>query len=146
MIYMKREYPKHPISAVGVVVFKGNDVLLIKRNKPPKSNEWSIPGGAQDLGEKLKDTAKREVLEESGITIGQISLVDVVDYLQKDEDGLIQFHYSLIDFSASYVSGELKPDDDAIDAKWVPIDTLEEYNLWSETITLIIKAANQRQN
>ena len=67
--YIKREYPDRPIVAVGVVVINHDKVLLIKRNKPPKSFMWSIPGGAQNIGEPLKGAARREVFEETGIKI-----------------------------------------------------------------------------
>ena len=137
---MKREYPKHPITAAGVVVFKEDTVLLVKRNKPPKSFEWSIPGGAQDLGEKLKETAKREVLEEAGIQITNIKLIDAVDFIKRDPQDMVEYHYSLIDYMADYKSGKLTPGDDAMEAKWVAVDSLEQYNLWQETTSLIKKA------
>ena len=142
---MKREYPKSPITAVGVVVFREESILLIQRNKPPKSAEWSIPGGAQDLGEKLKNTAAREVHEEASIVIKNITLVDVVDFIKHDDNELIEYHYSLIDYMADYSSGELQAGDDAIDAKWVSINDLNAYNLWSETVKLIEKAAQMRK-
>lgn len=142
---MKREYPKHPIAAVGVVVFNDDHVLLVKRNKPPKSYEWSIPGGAQELGEPLKDTAVREVFEETSIKIKNLTLLDAVDFIKKDEQGSVEYHYSLIDYSADYVNGELEAGDDAIEAKWVSIKSLNDYKLWSETINLIKNAIEQRK-
>ena len=75
-----REYPARPVVAVGVVVFSKEKVLLIKRNKPPKSSQWSIPGGAQNLGETLKNTAAREVLEETGIKIKNIKRKPLKEY------------------------------------------------------------------
>ncbi len=141
---MKREYPKHPIAAVGVVVFNDDKVLLIKRNKPPKSYQWSIPGGAQNLGEPLKDTARREVAEETGLTIKNIQLIDAIDYIKKDDRGTVEYHYSLIDYMAEYRDGTLRPADDAVDAIWVAGNELEQYNLWEETIKLINAAIKMR--
>ncbi len=135
-----REYPDRPIVAVGVVVFKERQVLLIKRNKPPKPYMWSIPGGAQDLGEKLQETAKREVFEETGIKIDNVKLLDVVDFIDHDEIGNIKFHYSLIDYAATYKEGTLIAADDAIEARWVALDELEQYNLWTKTVHIIQKA------
>jgi 8-oxo-dGTP diphosphatase len=142
---MKRDYPKSPIIAVGVVVFKEDKILLIQRNKPPKAAEWSIPGGAQDLGEKLKDTAAREVREETSIVIKNITLIDVVDFIKRDDNENIQYHYSLIDYMADYGRGDLQAADDAIDAKWVSINDLNAYNLWSETVKLINNAVRMRR-
>lgn len=137
---LKREYPDQPIIAVGVVVISNKKILLIKRNKPPKPSEWSIPGGAQHLGETMKETAVREVLEETGIEIKNITLIDVVDFIQRDENAKPKYHYSLIDYVAECESGTLKAGDDAGEAKWVSFDDLERYNLWEETIAIIRKA------
>lgn len=143
---MKREYPKHPIPAVGTVVFKDENILLIQRNKPPKAEQWSIPGGAQNLGEQLVDAASREVLEETNVEIENIKLIKTVDFIDKDENGIIRFHYSLIDFMADYKSGELNAGDDALNAKWVPIEEIDSYNLWSETVQLIEEAIVHRKS
>lgn len=142
---MKREYPERPIVAVGVVVFNGGNILLIRRNKPPKSSEWSIPGGAQELGEPLIKTAKREVKEETAISIKNVTLLDTIDFIKNDKNGAVEYHYSLIDYMADYRSGDIKAGDDAIEAKWVPIGTIDEYNLWSETEKLINKAVLARE-
>lgn len=143
---MKREYPKHPIPAVGVVVFKDERILLIQRNKPPKAAEWSIPGGAQHLGEQMIETAAREVHEETNIIIDNIKLLKVVDFIDKDEKGNVRYQYSLIDFMADYKSGELIAGDDALNARWVPINSLNSYNLWAETVKLIEDAIVHRKS
>ena len=143
---MKREYPKHPIPAIGVVVFKGENILLIQRNKPPKATEWSIPGGAQELGETIIETAFREVKEETGIEIDNVELLKTVDFIDKDSNGNVRFHYSLIDFIADHKSGNLIAGDDALNAKWVPINELKSYNLWSETVKLIEDALVHRKS
>ena len=141
---MKREYPKKPIPAVGVVVLKENSVLLIKRNKPPKEAQWSIPGGAQDVGETLQNAGIREVMEETGVSFKNIELLDALDFIDRDENNDVRYHYSLIDFVADYNDGELKAGDDAIDARWVLLNDLDEYNLWSDTLRVIKKAAHMR--
>ncbi len=137
---MKRDYPDRPIVAVGVVVLKDDHVLLIRRSKPPKPDAWSIPGGAQELGETLRQAAKREVYEETAITIGEPQFLDIVDYLDRESNGAIRHHYSLIDYAATYQSGALRAGDDAVAARWVPRDQLSDYNLWHETEKIIYKA------
>jgi len=140
---MKRTYPERPVVAVGVVVIKDDRILLVKRSKPPKSAEWSIPGGAQELGETAVDAAIREVYEETAITIGKPHFLEVVDYIDRDDDGSVRHHYTLIDYAANYHSGALSAGDDAEDAKWVPLARLSEYNLWAETEKIIHNAVRK---
>ena len=66
---MRREYPDRPIVGVGAVVLRARSVLLVKRARPPRQGQWSLPGGAQELGETLDDAVAREVREEAGIEI-----------------------------------------------------------------------------
>ncbi|PHZ85841.1 NUDIX hydrolase [Paremcibacter congregatus] len=137
---MKRDYPDRPIVAVGVVVIRNDQVLLIRRGKPPKPDQWSIPGGAQEIGETVVEAAVREVAEETAITINAPRFLDILDFIDKDEDKHIRHHYTLVDYAATYRSGEIHPGDDAQEAIWVPLHQLSEYNLWSETEHMIHKA------
>ncbi|MCF6197699.1 MAG: NUDIX hydrolase, partial [Emcibacter sp.] len=111
--------------------------------KPPKENQWSIPGGAQELGETSRQAAIREVWEETAITIDEPVFLDVIDYIDRDKAGRILHHYTLIDYGANYQSGNLSAGDDAGHAKWVPIDRLSEYNLWGMTEKIIFQAVEK---
>lgn len=141
-----REYPARPICGVGVVCFKDDHVLLIKRAKPPITWEWSIPGGGQELGETTRDAGLRELMEETGIRARLIGLIDVIDTMRTDPEGRVQFHYTLVDFAAEWIAGEPVADTDAADARWVPIADIESYGLWSETIRVIRAAEALREN
>ena len=134
---MRREYPDRPIIGVGVVVLSEAGVLLIKRGKPPRIGSWSLPGGAQELGETVAAAAHREVLEETAVEIAPIGLVEVVDSITKDAEGRIQYHYTLIDLAASAEPSQPIPGGDAAGAEWVPLDQLAAKNLWSETLRVI---------
>lgn len=132
--------PLRPHVGVGVVIFKGDEVLLIKRGKEPRKGEWSLPGGAQELGESTVETAHREVMEETGLTIRLGEIVDVVNVIQKNHRGDISYHYAIVDYVAEYLAGTAKAMDDAADAKWVEVSTIPTLGLWSETIRIIMKA------
>ena len=54
---MSRSYPERPFVGVGVVILRGEEVLLIRRGKPPRVGHWSLPGGAQELGETVNEAA-----------------------------------------------------------------------------------------
>ena len=109
----KREYPDRPYVGVGVIVFRDQEVLLIKRNKEPNKGQWSIPGGRQMIGETAAEAAQRELLEETGVKVDQLLLVDVVDAIIPDVEGKIKYHYTLVDYMGKWQSGESRPGDDS---------------------------------
>jgi ADP-ribose pyrophosphatase YjhB (NUDIX family) len=135
-----REYPTRPFVGVGVVVLKDDSVLLIRRSKPPRQGEWSLPGGSQHLGERVAETAAREVREETGVEIGTPRFLEVIDSIVPDDEGRVRFHYTLIDFYARWRSGDARADDDAAEAKWVPLAELDSLGLWDKTREIIGKA------
>ena len=137
---MSRSYPNRPIVGVGAVVFRDDRVLLIKRGKPPRMGDWSLPGGMQEIGETVFEAAAREVREETGVTISDIALIDVVDSITRDDDARVQFHYTLVDVVAKWRSGEPAGGSDAMHAEFMSFDEVSKIVLWRETHRIIAKA------
>ena len=137
---MSRSYPNRPIVGVGAVVFRDDRVLLIKRGKPPRMGDWSLPGGMQEIGETVFEAAAREVQEETGVTISDIALIDVVDSITLDDDSRVQFHYTLVDVVAKWRSGEPAGGSDAMHAEFMSFDEVSKIVLWRETQRIIAKA------
>ena len=137
----KREYPNRPYLGVGVIVFRDHEVLLIQRNKEPNKGQWSIPGGRQMLGETAAEAARRELLEETGVKVDRLLLVDVVDAIIPDVEGKIKYHYTLVDYMGQWQSGESRPGDDAKEVRWVLLNQLSSYSLLEKTMNIIQKAA-----
>jgi 8-oxo-dGTP diphosphatase len=106
---MKREYWQAPLIGVGIICFKGQDVLLIERGKAPRMGSWSLPGGRQKLGETVRECARRELLQETGVQAEIGPLVDVVDSLTRDERGDLQYHYTLIAVVRTRCVGRNRP-------------------------------------
>ncbi|MES1156815.1 MAG: NUDIX hydrolase [Alphaproteobacteria bacterium] len=130
-----------PIAAAGIVVFRGKDVLLVRRGKPPLQDRWSLPGGRIEWGETARDAALRELKEETGVEAELVGLVDVVDaVMNRSEGGEPWAHYVLIDFAARWTKGEPRAGDDASDARFFPPDEIENLGLWSETLRVIAEA------
>ena len=124
-----------PVPAAGVVCFRGAEVLLIRRGRPPLEGSWSLPGGRIEWGERAADAALRELTEETGVQAELLGLIDVVDGLfGAGEDAC---HYLLVDYAACWISGEPLAGDDASEAAFVPIDALEGLGLWDETVRVI---------
>ncbi len=128
-----------PIPAVGIVCFNDDgQVLLIRRGNPPRQGEWSMPGGKLEWGEKAVDAAVRELMEETGVTAEIIGLIDVVDGIFTSRNsGDVTRHYVLIDYVARYLSGPVAAGDDASEARFVALETIETFGLWDETIRII---------
>ena len=105
---MKRDYPERPIIGVGAVIIHRDRVLLVRRATEPLKGEWSVPGGMLELGEKLRDGLRREVLEETGLQVEPGEVLDVFDSIFRDEQGRTQYHYVLIDYLCRAISEEAK--------------------------------------
>lgn len=129
-----------PIPAVGVVCLRGDKVLLVRRGRPPRLDEWSLPGGRIEPGERIEEAALRELREETGVEAEISGLIDVVDGLFPAA-GL---HYVLIEFAARWLSGEPAPGDDAAEARFVTLDEVEALVDWSETRRIIRMAVAAR--
>jgi len=130
---MKREYPERPFVGVGAIIIEDGRVALIRRGRPPLLGEWSIPGGALELGETLREAAARESLEETGLSVETQDLLGVFDRVMKDAEGRVLYHYVLVDFFCRRTNGELSAAGDALDAKWFAAEEIDGLGLAKDT-------------
>ncbi len=143
---MSRAYPERPLVGVGAVVWRGDHVLLIVRGKAPRAGQWSLPGGAQKLGETIEEAARREVREETGLELERVELITVVDLIERDDARRVRYHYTLVDVSAEAAPGEPLAGSDASETRWFAVDELRALGLWSETLRIIELAASRRRS
>ena len=139
---MRREYPEAPIVGVGAVVIDGTKVLLVRRGQEPLKGEWSLPGGALELGETLQQGVVREVLEETGLIVVPGGIIEILDRITPDEtSGRVRYHYVLIDFVCHVAGGALCSASDAEEVRWVERDQLQNgFRLAPVTMVVIEKA------
>jgi 8-oxo-dGTP diphosphatase len=138
---VRREYPEAPIVGVGAVVIDGTKVLLVRRGNEPLKGEWSLPGGALEVGETLQQGVVREVFEETGVTVAPAGVIEILDRIVKDEEsGRVRYHYVLIDFACRVTGGTPRVGSDADEVLWVDRAALEEYRLAPITVRVIEKA------
>jgi ADP-ribose pyrophosphatase YjhB (NUDIX family) len=140
---VKREYPDAPIAGVGAVIVREGpegkkQVLLIRRGQEPLKGEWSLPGGAVELGETLEGAVCREVLEETGLIVEAVEMVHALDRISRDAQGQVRYHYVLIDFLCRVVGGSLACASDALEGRWATGDDLD--GLTPLTVEVIRKA------
>lgn len=96
-------------------------MLLVRRAIDPGKGRWGFPAGFQDYGESLTETAVREVREETGLGVDPVRLLDVV--LSRDNPRKL---VNLVVYLARVVAGELVAADDALEARFFPVDDLPE--------------------
>ena len=130
-----------PRPAVSAAIFRDGQVLLIERGKGALRGLWSLPGGHVEPGEPVRDAARREVLEETGVTIDLRGLAGAVDVISRKPDGGLQAHYILTVFYGTWVSGEPAAQSDAAAARFVPLGGLGAYKLTAGAEGVIGRAA-----
>ncbi|HTW46880.1 MAG TPA: NUDIX hydrolase [Acidobacteriaceae bacterium] len=142
---MRREYPDAPIAGVGAVIVvrdaaRGPRVLLIRRAQEPLKGEWSLPGGAVELGETLEEAVRREALEETGLAVEVVDTVKAFDRISRDAEGRVRYHYVLVDFLCRVTGGvdceqAIACATDALEARWAGPGELD--GLTSLTVEVI---------
>ena len=144
---MAREYPDRPVVGVGGVIIEDGRALLIRRGSEPLLGQWSIPGGTLELGESLQAGVARELLEETGLHVRVLDLIEVFDriYVQGAEGGggtaeRPRFHYVIVDYLCERISGEARAGSDVTDVAFAREDELGNYHL-TETATRVLRRA-----
>ena len=146
---MAREYPERPVVGVGGVVIEDGRTLLIRRGSEPLRGQWSIPGGTLELGESLEAGVARELLEETGLEVRVLDLIEVFDriFTEPSTGGggtpeKPKFHYVIIDYLCERVAGEPRPGSDVTDVAFAREDELERFRL-TTTATRVLRKAFQ---
>jgi 8-oxo-dGTP diphosphatase len=114
-----RRYPERPIVGVLAVVFRGERALVVRRSNPPMAGRWGFPGGVLELGETVAEGAMRELFEETGVVAEPIGPLTVVDTIDRDGEGGVRFHYTLVAVRGRWRSGEGVAADDADEVAWL---------------------------
>lgn len=133
---MSREYPERPVLAVGAVVMRGDEVLLVKRGREPGVGIWSIPGGVVLFGEPLEEAVRREVMEETGIRVRAVCPLKTVERILPDGPR-IRFHYIIVDYACVAESDDLEAGSDAEQAVWARWNDLDHFHLSQETLYVL---------
>ncbi len=123
---MSREYPERPIVGVLAVVRREGRVLLAQRAIAPMPGRWGFIGGVQELGETTGEGAVRELLEETGVIAAPVGPLTVLDVVNRDDDGRVRTHYTLVAVLTEWRSGEPTPDADALDIGWFTPEEVEQ--------------------
>ncbi len=133
-----RAYPDRPFVGVGAVIVDGAArVLLVKRRFEPLAGQWSLPGGAVDVGETLAACVIREMREETGLEVEIGPVIEVFDRITHDGEGRVQYHFVLVDYVCRPVGGTLAAASDVADVAWAPAADLPAFGLTDKATEVI---------
>ena len=145
----RREYPEHPMVGVGGVVIEGDRALLIRRAAPPAQGEWSIPGGLLETGETIEQGIVRELAEETGLEVGVVGLIEVLERIFPAPPGANgappdpkrpQYHFVILDYLCEVRGGKLVAGSDAAEFAWAREEELAKFNVTVAVNRVVRKA------
>jgi 8-oxo-dGTP pyrophosphatase MutT (NUDIX family) len=114
-------------SANAIVLNDHEQFLLIRRTD---NDNWSLPGGAMDLGETIAQTAVREVKEETGVDCEILSIIGIYTtpghILEYTSTGEVRQEFSVV-FTAHATAGEPTPSDESSEVAWVTPAKVDDY-------------------
>ena len=125
---------------VGALILSGDSILLIERGGEPLRGYWSLPGGAVETGESLKEAIIREMREETSLDVEPYAIFEIFERIMRDAEGRAEYHYVLVDFLCRIVGGTMGAGDDVSRVEWVPRHRLSEFLLTEGTLPVIEKA------
>ena len=141
-----RRYPEHPLLGVGALIFDAGRILLAQRGKAPLMGQWSLPGGLVETGESLENAVRREVLEETGLEVKPLGVLEIFERIMRSADGAAEYHYVLLDYICRVTGGMLSAGDDACRVQWVERRALKDLHITEGTLAVIEKGfRNQRK-
>jgi 8-oxo-dGTP diphosphatase len=140
-----RRYPKRPLVGVGAIILKRDRILMAQRGKEPLKGWWSLPGGALEIGESLKDGVCREVSEETGLEILPLGVFEIFERIMRDAMGAPEYHYVLIDYLCRVTGGTLSAGDDVCRVEWVRRRDLAKLQITEGTLAVIERAFDNRR-
>jgi mutator protein MutT len=135
-----RQFPDRPIVGVGAVIVDGDRVVLVKRAHEPLKGHWSLPGGSVEVGETLEQAVVREVREETGLAVRVGPLLEVFDRIHRAPDERVEYHFVLLDYRCTVISGALTHGSDASDACWASADDVDRLGLSALAKRVIARA------
>lgn len=115
-------------------------VLLVRRGRPPLEGRWSIPGGILEIGETIAEGIERELIEETGVRVRVLQLIEIYEKVMRDEDTRPQYHFVILDYACEFMEGVTQAGGDVTEVKWASEQELDGLALTGAAKRVIRKA------
>lgn len=138
-----RSHPDRPYVAVSAAIFRGDEVLIVRRGRPPALGLYTLPGGVVEIGETLRAALVREVREETAIAIEPVALAGEREVIVHDADGKVARHFVILAFAARWISGDLVLNEELAEARWMSPGDIKDLTT-TEGLADILAAAQAR--
>jgi ADP-ribose pyrophosphatase YjhB (NUDIX family) len=113
-----------PELAVSAAIFRNGEVLVVRRAGAPAKGLWTLPGGRVEVGETLVDALKREIVEETALSIDVIGLAGYREIILPQAVGERGRHFVILPFAAHWRFGDVVLNDELSDGRWMPIEAV----------------------
>lgn len=130
---------------VGAILIRRDRILMAQRGKEPLKGWWSLPGGALETGESLRDAVCRETLEETGLVVRPLAVFEIFERILRDAGGRAEYHYVLIDYLCRATGGTLRAGDDVCAVEWVRRRDMAALPITEGTLGVIERAFESRE-
>jgi len=114
-----RTYPDRPYLAVSAAIIRDGRILIAQRARGPALGVWTLPGGVVEAGETLIEALKREVHEETAITVEPIALAGHREVVVRDDGGRVSRHFVILCFATRWIAGEPQLNEELAEARWL---------------------------
>jgi ADP-ribose pyrophosphatase YjhB (NUDIX family) len=118
-------------------------VLIVRRARNPATGLYSLPGGVVEAGETLAEAIKREVDEETSLTIEPVALAGYREVVARDADDKVERHFVILPFAARWISGEPKLNEELSEWRWVDPDEVASMPTTPGLAEIVSKAVEQ---
>lgn len=122
-----------PLRAVSAAIRHEGRFLLVRRGRAPARGLYAFPGGRVEDGETLEEAVRREVMEETGARLAEVTHLVDLDIAAENGDR-IEFVLSV--HSARYAGGEIVAGDDAEAAAWLTVAEMERLPLAASVLEI----------